>query len=95
MAAPRGRFWLILWLVFALGVLAWVNARQTSAVLLARTLQDVRARRLAAEAERAQLQRRLREASSRAVLIPRAEALGLREAADSEIVTLRVTPEGH
>ena len=28
MAAPRGRFWLILWLGFALGVLAWVNARQ-------------------------------------------------------------------
>jgi len=95
MAAPRGRFWLIVWLVFALGVLAWVNARQTSSVLLARSLQDVRARRLAAEAERAQLQRRLREGSSRAVLIPRAEALGLREAADSEIVTLRITPGEH
>lgn len=91
--APRGRFWLLLWLGFVLGVLAWVNARQTASVVLARTLQDVRAERGAAEAERAALQRRLRDAGSRWELIPRAEALGLREAADSEIVTLRA-PRG-
>lgn len=91
--APRGRFWLLLWLGFVLGVLAWVNARQTASVMLARTLQDVRAERGAAEAERAALQRRLREAGSRWELIPRAEALGLREPADSEIVTLRAKPE--
>jgi hypothetical protein len=90
--APRGRFWLLLWLGFVLGVLAWVNARQTASVVLARTLQDVRAERGAAEAGRAALQRRLREAGSRGELIPRAEALGLREAADSEIVTLRAAP---
>ena len=91
--APRGRFWLLLWLGFVLGVLAWVNARQTASVMLARTLQDVRAERGAAEAERAALQRRLREAGSRWELIPRAEALGLRAPADSEIVTLRAAPE--
>jgi len=91
--APRGRFWLLLWLGFVLGVLAWVNARQTASVMLARTLQDVRAERGAAEAERAALQRRLREAGSRWELIPRAEALGLRTPADSEIVTLRAAPE--
>jgi hypothetical protein len=81
------------WLVFALGVLAWVNSRQAASVVLARTLQDARAERAAAEAQRTALVRRLREAGSRTVLVPRAEALGLREAADTEIVTLRVTPE--
>jgi hypothetical protein len=91
--APRGRFWLLVWLGFVLGVLAWVNARQTASVTHARNLQDVRAERAAAEAERAALQRRLREAGSRWELIPRAEALGLREAADSEIVTLRANPQ--
>jgi hypothetical protein len=91
--APRGRFWLILWLGFALGILAWVNARQAASVMLAREAQDARAARAAAEAERATLQRRVREASSRAVLIPRAEALGLREPADTEMVTLRRAPQ--
>jgi len=93
MAAPRGRFWLILWLGFALGILAWVNARQTASVLLARSLQAARAERSAAEARRAQLIGRLREAGSRDALIPRAEALGLRVPTDSEIVTLRLKPE--
>jgi len=91
--APRGRFWLIVWLGFALGILAWVNARQTASVILARELQDARAARGAAEAERAALQRRMREATSREVLIPRATALGLREPADTEMVTLRPGPE--
>lgn len=90
--APRGRFWLVLWLGFALGILVWVNARQAASVQLARAVQDARAARAAAEAERAALQRRLREAGSRTVLIPRAEALGLRLPADTEIVTLRPAP---
>jgi hypothetical protein len=90
--APRGRFWLLVWLGFVLGVLAWVNARQTASVVLARDLQDVRAERAAAAAEHAALRRRLREAEGRAALIPRAEALGLRAPADTEIVTLRATP---
>jgi cell division protein FtsL len=91
--APRGRFWLVLWLLFALGVLAWVNARQTSSVVLAGELRTARAERAAAEAEWTRLQRRLREAGSRGVLIPKVERMGLRSAADTEIVTLRVTPE--
>jgi hypothetical protein len=89
----RGRFWLIVWLAFALGILAWVDTRQAASVVLARTLQDARAARAAAEAERAALVRRLRDAGSREVLVPKAEALGLRQAADTEIVTLRVTRE--
>jgi hypothetical protein len=89
---PRGRFWLILWLGFALGILVWVNARQTASVLLARDVREARAARAAAESERAGLQRRLRTAGSREILIPRAEALGLRLPADTEMVTLRRAP---
>ena len=87
--AAKGRHWLLLWLVFALIVLVWVSARQTSGVVLAGTLREVRAQRLAVEAERTALARRLQEAESRAVLIPRAESLGLREAVDSEIINLQ------
>jgi hypothetical protein len=83
----------ILWLGFALGILLWVNARQTASVLLARDLREARANRAALEARRAELEGRARVARSRTVLVPRAEALGLRTAADSEIVTLRFVPE--
>ncbi len=91
--AARGRHWLVLWLLFALAMLFWVNARQTASVVLASELRDLRAERMAAEARRAALQRRFREAESRATLIPKAEALGLRLPVDSEIVTLRRPPE--
>jgi hypothetical protein len=43
------------------------------------------------QAEKAALMRRIREAESRAVLIPRAESMGLRLPADSEIVILQGT----
>ncbi len=81
--------WIALWLVLALGVLAWVVARQTSAVMLAERLDDLRNQRSALEANRAQLLRHIRAAESRAILIPRAESLGLRLPADSEIVILQ------
>lgn len=87
--AAKGRHWFVLWLVFALGILAWVISRQTAAVVLAADLQVVRSERSAAEAEKAVLLRRIREATSRAVLVPRAESLGLRLPADSEIVILQ------
>jgi hypothetical protein len=90
--AAKGRHWLLLWLLFALGILVWVSARQTSSVVLAGTLRELRARRLAVEAERTVLARRLHEAESRAVLIPRAEALGLRQPVDSEIINLQSPP---
>jgi hypothetical protein len=86
--AARGRHWLVLWLVFALGMLGWVSARQTAAHVLATSLREARAERSVAEAERAALLRRRNTARSRAVLVPRAEALGLRFPADSELVTL-------
>lgn len=77
-----------LWLLFVLLTLAWVVTRQTSAVALAEELAELRHQRSVGEAERAVLVRRIREAESRAVLVPRARALGLRLPADSEIVIL-------
>ena len=88
MVQPRGRVWVTLWLVFVLAILAWVVARQTSAVVSAGELDELRNERSVLEARRAELLRRIREAESRAVLVPRAESLGLRMPADSEIVIL-------
>ena len=90
----RGRHWLAVWLLFALGTLAWVVARQTAAVVLVTKLRDTRTQRSVLEGRRAELLRRIRTATSRAVLIPRARAMGLRLPADSEIVILQVpSPE--
>ncbi len=88
--AASGRFWVVLWLLFALPTLLWVIARQTSALVAARELNELRDQRSAMEARRAELLRRVREAESRGVLVPQAESLGLRMAADSEIVILQV-----
>jgi hypothetical protein len=81
-----------LWLLFFLGVLAWVVARQTSAYALATELTAARNQRSALEAQRAALVQRIRAAESRAVLIPRARNLGLRLPIDSEIQILIVRP---
>jgi hypothetical protein len=86
----KGRHWLAFWLFFFLGVLAWVVARQTASVVLATELREARTRRSALEGMKADLLRRIRAASSRAVLIPRAQARGLRLPADSEIIILQV-----
>lgn len=94
MVQPRGRVWVTLWLVFVLAILAWVVARQTSAVVSAGELDELRNERSLLEARRAELLRRIREAESRAVLVPRAESLGLRMPADSEIVILPAPGSG-
>ena len=78
------------WLLLFLSVLAWVVARQTAAHLAATALTVVQNERSVLEAGRADLLRRIREAGSRAVLIPRAESLGLRLPVDSEMVMLQV-----
>ncbi len=88
MAARRGRVWVTLWLLFVLAMLVWVVARQTSAVVAATELEELQRRRSLLEAERADLLRRIRRAESHAVLVPRAESLGLRMPVDSEIVHL-------
>jgi hypothetical protein len=82
----------IVWLGFVLGILAWVVARQTSAVVTASELEERRNERRVLEGRKAQLLRRISTAESRAILIPRARALGLRPAADSELVILEALP---
>ena len=86
----RGRGWVALWLLSFLGVLVWVVARQTAAHVTETELRRVQEERSALEARRAEWVRRIRAASSRAVLVPRAESLGLRLPVDSEIVILRI-----
>jgi len=87
----KGRIWIAIWLAFALVVLAWVVTRDTSGFATAGELRDLRNQRSVLQADKADLMRRIREAESRAVLIPRAESMGLRLPADSEIVILDAT----
>ena len=86
----KGRHWLGFWLVFFLVILGWVVARNTTSHVLAGELSDSRAERSLLEGRKAELLRRIRTASSRAVLIPRVQARGFRLPADSEIIILQV-----
>jgi cell division protein FtsB len=91
MVRIRGRHWVLLWLLIFLGGALMVVARQTSAFHTARRLRDLREERSNLEARRADLERRIRAASSRQVLVPIARrALGLHEPADSEFVLFAV-----
>ena len=82
----KGRGWVAVWLMSFLGVLTWVVARQTASHVAATELREAQEQRSSLEAQRAELLRRIREAGSRAVLVPRAESLGLRLPADSEVI---------
>jgi hypothetical protein len=84
----RGRHWIAFWLVALLAALWVVIARQTAALNGARALADLRSERASLEGRRAELERRVRVAESRAVLLPRARGLGLRLPADTEIILL-------
>lgn len=87
--ALKGRHWVALWLVVALAALWAVAARQSSAFRAASALRDARASRARLEGRKAELERRIRAAQGRVVLVPRAQReLGLRLPADSEIVLL-------
>ena len=86
----KGRGWVAVWLMSFLGVLTWVVARQTASHVAATELRDAQERRSSLEAQRAELLRRVREAGSRAVLVPRAESLGLHLPADSEMIIVHV-----
>ncbi len=89
----KGRIWIAIWLAFALVVLAWVVSRDTSGFMTATELRNLRNERSVLQADKAELMRRIREAESRALLIPRAESMGLRLPADSEIVILQGTTD--
>lgn len=84
----RGRHWIALWLVALLGALWLVIARQTASLNAARALADLREERATLEGRRAELERRVRSGQSRAVLLPKAQKLGLRLPADTEIILL-------
>ncbi|UCD24497.1 MAG: hypothetical protein JSW51_00840 [Gemmatimonadota bacterium] len=86
----KGRIWLVLWVVFILVILAWVIRRDTAGYMTASRLDSLRTHRSVLVGQRTDLRHRISRASSREVLIPRAESLGLRESADSEIVILPV-----
>jgi hypothetical protein len=91
--ALKGRHWVAIWLVVALAALWMVAARQASAYRAATALREARAERARLEGRKADLERRVRAASGRAVLVPRAQQhLGLRLPADSEIVLLPERP---
>lgn len=78
------------WLLLFLAILTWVVARQTASVVAATELGDLREERARLEGRHGELLTRIRTGKSRRVLIPRAEGLGLRLPADSEIVILQV-----
>jgi hypothetical protein len=84
----KGRIWLVLWLMFVLVILAWVVRRNTDGYVVASRLDSLRTRESYLVGQRVELEYRIRRAESRAVLVPRAEALGLREPVDSEVVSL-------
>ena len=88
----RGRHWIAFWLVALLAALWAVIARQTSALNSARALADLRAERASLDGRRADLDRRVRTAQSRTVLLPRARKLGLRLPADTEIILIPAPP---
>jgi hypothetical protein len=88
----KGRHWLMIWLLIFVGVLVAITARQSAGFRTARRLRDLREQRTTLEARRADLERQIRVASSRQVLIPIAEQeLGLHLPSDSEF-TLLVLP---
>lgn len=89
----RGRHWIAIWLVALLAALWAVIARQTAALNSARALADLRAERASLEGRRAELERRVRTAQSRSVLLPRAQKQGLRLPADTEIILIPTPSE--
>ncbi len=87
----RGRHYVLFWLLVFLVVAGGVAMRQAVSVDLAKRLRVLREESTTLEARRADLERRIRAARSRGVLIPEAERLGLRLPADSQITVLPLT----
>lgn len=86
----RGRHWTAIWLVYFLVVMATVVARQTSAFVANEELRELQADRRSLESAKNSALRRIQVARGRRSLTTRARALGLRAAADSEVVDVRI-----
>src|SRR5207237_10009846 len=90
--AFRGRHWIAFWLVALLAALWAVIARQTASLNAARALADLREQRASLEGHRADLERRVRPAQSRAGLLPRAQRQGPRLPAGTQIILIPAPP---
>jgi len=87
--ARRGRAWVALALLGFVLVAAGVIWRRTAGVARARELHSLEQRRAALQAERAQLESDIRDASSRGVLAPIVEQrLHMHVPSDTQIVIL-------
>jgi hypothetical protein len=86
----RGRHWLVLWLMLFLGVAAAVVTRQREALLVAQRLSELKDRKTELLGARADLERQIKFATSRAVLVPKMEKAGLHNPTDLENTYLKV-----
>ena len=92
MITLKGRHWVVLWLAFFLFVTVVVETRQLKAFGVAKQLQALRERHRTLDGVRADLERKITEASSRRVLLPRAAALGLHVPTDAEEAQVERVP---
>lgn len=84
----KGRHHVLLWLLVFLVVASLIAARQSAAIRVAGELTRLREERATLEARQADLERRIREASSRRVLGRVAEQLGLHAPSTEELTIL-------
>ena len=88
-ARPKGRYWILFWLLLFLGAAGIIVARQGAALRVAADLRQLQADRQALEARRAELEQRIRTATSLTVLLPKMQhSLGLVLPADSQYTHL-------
>lgn len=92
MITLKGRHWVVLWLTLFLAIAVIVQTRQLKAFAVAKQLGDLKDRHRTLDGVRADLERQISEASSRRVLLPRAESLGLHVPTDAEEAVLDLTP---
>ena len=93
--ALKGRHWAAVWLLAFLAVAWIVIARQTAAIRAARELAALHEEQANLAGHGADLERRIRAATSRRILLRRARGhLGLRLPADTEIILLPVPGGG-
>lgn len=89
----KGRHWVMLWLLLFLFVATVVQLRQTASIRMARRVATLRQDRANLEARQADVERRIRDASGRAVLGRKALVdLGLHFPKDSEQAPLPLPP---
>ncbi|MEO8449010.1 MAG: hypothetical protein ABI647_04410 [Gemmatimonadota bacterium] len=90
---PKGRYWILFWLLLFLGAAGALVARQGAALRVAGELRTLEADRQALEARRAELDQRIRSATSLPVLGPKVQrSLGLGNPTDSQTSWIVIPP---